>query len=208
MSIQHKDISDGDRHEVKGASTAVNKTVCMSNGDGTTSFSSVSYNDLTDIPVESFLYQDISGSSSASSQLPTATDTALQVTFGTGSSTSDTTLGSDGSITLNFIGPVYINTKLNFGRTSGTGVSVLMVRALLNGTQLGDTFSISLDDNASSIQYSRTFYLYSGTVGGVVTFEIIRDSSGINNGGLYKTAATASGWNDTPCASVEVYKLG
>lgn len=50
MSIQHIDINDSDRHEAKGASTAVNKTVCMSNGDGTTSFHNVAYADVTGTP--------------------------------------------------------------------------------------------------------------------------------------------------------------
>ena len=38
MTIQHRNIPDAERHEVKGASTAPANSVLKSNGDGTTSF--------------------------------------------------------------------------------------------------------------------------------------------------------------------------
>lgn len=38
MAIQHANIADADRHEVKGASTALKNHVLTSNGDATTSF--------------------------------------------------------------------------------------------------------------------------------------------------------------------------
>lgn len=38
MTIQHRNIPDAERHEVKGASTAPANSVLLANGDGTTSF--------------------------------------------------------------------------------------------------------------------------------------------------------------------------
>lgn len=38
MAVQHKDIPDSERHDVKGASSASLRQVLVSNGDGTTSF--------------------------------------------------------------------------------------------------------------------------------------------------------------------------
>lgn len=38
MAIQHRDIPDSERHEVKGASTAASNLFLAANGDGSTSF--------------------------------------------------------------------------------------------------------------------------------------------------------------------------
>lgn len=46
MAIQHRDIPDTERHEVKGASTASPHTVLVSNGDGTTTFKRISVQSL------------------------------------------------------------------------------------------------------------------------------------------------------------------
>lgn len=46
MAIQHRDIPDNERHEVKGASTAAPNTVLVANGDGSTSFKRVTVNEL------------------------------------------------------------------------------------------------------------------------------------------------------------------
>lgn len=50
MSTQHSAIADGDRHEVKGASSATANTVCTSNGDGTTKFAVYDYSNLSGKP--------------------------------------------------------------------------------------------------------------------------------------------------------------
>ena len=50
MAIEHANIADSDRHENKGASTALDGQYCKANGDGTTSFEFISYDELTDKP--------------------------------------------------------------------------------------------------------------------------------------------------------------
>lgn len=56
MAIEHVNISDSERHEPKGASTATTDTVLHSDGDGTTTWKFVSYNDLSDKPTLSTFY--------------------------------------------------------------------------------------------------------------------------------------------------------
>ena len=46
MAIQHKDIPDSERHDVKGASSASLRQVLTSNGDGTTSFQNLTVSHL------------------------------------------------------------------------------------------------------------------------------------------------------------------
>lgn len=48
---EHVDLPDAERHEPKGASTAVDNTVLKSNGDTTTSFGFVNYSEVQNTPV-------------------------------------------------------------------------------------------------------------------------------------------------------------
>ena len=50
MTIEHINIADNQRHEPRGASTASTNSVIHSNGDGTTVFKSVDYNNLINTP--------------------------------------------------------------------------------------------------------------------------------------------------------------
>lgn len=59
MAIEHQNIADANRHEPKGASTATTDTVLHSDGDGTTTWKFVSYDDLTDKPVFSDFYTEM-----------------------------------------------------------------------------------------------------------------------------------------------------
>ena len=117
MSIQHKDIDDSNIHEVKGASTASSKTVCMSNGDGTTSFNFVDYTNLSSLPVLGGTYI-LTSVSTATSQLPTALDTPLKVSY-TATVTPDVSVSSTGDITFNNPGNYQVSFRFNqIGRAS------------------------------------------------------------------------------------------
>lgn len=47
MTIQHKDIPDSERHELRGASTAIVGSVPVANGSGGTTFQKLSVNNFT-----------------------------------------------------------------------------------------------------------------------------------------------------------------
>lgn len=46
---EHVDIPDGERHEPKGAASAISGQVLQSNGDTTTSFNTLDINDLDNL---------------------------------------------------------------------------------------------------------------------------------------------------------------
>lgn len=207
MAIQHASIADADRHEAKGASSATAKTVCTANGTGGTSFQFVSYNDLTDTPTSTAWAASVSSFSTSASQLPSALSTALQVAFGSTVTTTDVTINNLGVVTFNTAGQYVVKLKLNFSRTTASGIALLLSRALLNGGQLGVTSGVTLDNNLSN-QYVEQTFLVTAAIGDDLTFEIVRDSGGINNGGLYKVTSATAGWSDLPSAAVEVYKFG
>lgn len=207
MALQHVDIGDADRHEPKHADTAVNKTVCMSNGDGTTSFNPVNYNDLVGVPTFSVLTLSNSGFSTAASQLPSAVNTPLQVEFGAGSVGTDVTISSLGLVTFNTAGKYLVMLDLNVSRTAAAGIAEILVRTLVNTTQVGNSFGVSMDNNLSAHHLYKPIIV---SVSALDTFkvEFIRDSTGINNGGLYKFTTSLAGWTDIPSAGIRVYKVG
>lgn len=148
--MEHLVIPDSQRHEAKGASTAVANTVLKANGNGTTSFGQVAYSELTGRPGFSGYQRVLTSSSSALSQNPSAVNTAMQIEFGAGATTGNATLNSAGLLTFNVAGDYQVTTFMRFGRTTATGLSIMFQRALINGIQTLNSNSVMLD-NASTI---------------------------------------------------------
>lgn len=203
--VEHVSIADVDRHEVKHASTGVLNQALLSNGDGTTRFGFPSYNNLTDKPVVEGYRQILTGFSTAASQLPSAVDTPLQVEFGAGVVTADATLASNGLLTINTPGQYIIGLFLRFGRTSGAGSAILLNRFLVNGVQGLNSNALKIGDQDTVIPFSANLNL-TASAGSTFALQIMRDSAGINNGGLYRIIPTVGGWNLCPSATIIVNK--
>lgn len=203
--VEHVSIADADRHEVKHASTGVLNQALLSNGNGTTRFGFTSYDDLVDKPVVVGYRQVLTGFSTAATQNPSAVDTPLQVEFGSGVSTTDATLASNGTLTINTAGDYNIGIFLRFGRTSGAGSAILLSRVLVNTNQILNTNSLKLGDQDTVIPFSANFNLQAAA-GAIFQLQIMRDSTGINNGGLFRILPTAAGWNLSPTATIVVSK--
>lgn len=203
--VEHVAIQDADRHEVKHASTAANKQVLTANGDGTTQFSFVDYNNLTNIPVPVGYIPILFGSSNATVQQPSALDTPYTVEFGPGSATTDATLASNGTVTFHTAGDYFISLFLRLGRTSGVGTAIMLNRLLVNGVQTLNSNGIKLSDADAIIPFSAGVVL-TVTPGTIFSTQIARDSAGVNNGGLFRIAPTTLGWNQCPSASIAVSK--
>lgn len=203
--VEHVVIEDAQRHEAKHASTAVLNQALLSNGDGTTRFSYVSYNNLTNVPALVGYRQVLSGFSSAASQAPSAVDTPLQIEFGAGSSATDATLASNGTLTFNTAGEYIVTLFLRFGRTSGAGTAILLNRFLVNGVQGLNSNALKIPDQDTIIPFSTSLAL---TVAAGTTFQlqIMRDSAGINNGGVFRVLPTVASWNLAPSATIVVSK--
>lgn len=203
--VEHVSIADADRHEVKHASTGVLNQALLSNGDGTTRFAFPSYDNLIDKPTIIGYQQVLSGFSSAGTQNPVALDTPLQVEFGSGSVTVDATLDATGTLTFHNAGEYIVTLFLRFGRTAAPGTSVLLNRFLINGVQGLNSNAVKLPDQDSVIPFSTSLNVQA-TAGMTFQLQIMRDSAGINNGGLTRILPTVAGWNLCPSATIVVSK--
>ena len=148
-------------------------------------------------------------SSDFSSQEPSGLDTPLQVQFGIqqGSGSDPVQLSSTGAITFNQAGLYLFNGYGNFERQgSSGGVCIIAFRSLINGVQVGQSKMVELDKVGVSIPYEVTVPL-NVSVGDVLTWEILRDSSGIDAGGLY-THNLLSSWSNVPSSSFTIWKVG
>lgn len=142
-------------------------------------------------------------------QEPTGLDTPLQVTFGPAQNgpTDPVQLDALGNITFNQAGLYLFNGYGNFERQgSSGGVTVTLFRALINGVQASPTKGVDLATTGTMIPYELTVPVQANA-GDVLTWEIMRDSSGVDGGGLY-THTVLGGWSDVPSADVFIYKVG
>lgn len=204
-NIEHKLIVDADRHEPKGASSATAKQSLLSNGDGTTYFGFTNYNDLAGKPVIKGYKQILYGASSASSQNPSSTDTPLGIEFGTAQSLTDVSLASTGVLTFLTPGQYLVELSLRLSRPIGTGTVILYTRAMYNGAQILASSSTTLTDIAAVIPVTHTI-LVDAAANDTFLMQVMRDSTGLNSGGLKQDTPTAAGWNASPTANITVYK--
>jgi hypothetical protein len=204
--VEHVSIADADRHEVKHASTGVLNQALLSNGDGTTGFRFVDYDNIANKPTFVGYQQILSGFSTAAAQNPAVLDTPLQVEFGAGVATAAATLAPTGLLTFNIAGDYIITLFLRFGRTAGPGTSILLNRFLINGVQGLNSNAVKLPDQDSVIPFSTSLNL-AATAGMTFALQIMRDSAGINNGGLSRVLPTVAGWNLCPSATIVVSKF-
>ena len=204
--VEHVLIPDVDRHEPKHASTALAGQALVANGDGTTKFEFLNYDSLSNVPAVAGYRQVLYSSSSAASQAPSATNTPLQVEFGPNQVQTDVTLSSTGTLTFNTTGDYIIGLFMRFGRTSGAGAAILFNRLLVNGVQALNSNSLKLNDQDIVIPFSATLPIHVTGAGSTFKVQIMRDSAGINNGGLYQLSPSLAGWNTSPSSSLVVYK--
>jgi hypothetical protein len=204
--VEHVSIQDADRHEVKHASTGVLNQALLSNGDGTTGFRFVNYADIAAKPTFVGYQQILSGFSTAAAQNPAVLDTPLQIEFGAGVVTAAATLSPTGLLTFNIAGDYIITLFLRFGRTAGPGTAITLNRFLINGVQGLNSNAVKLPDQDSVIPFSTSLNL-TATAGMTFALQIMRDSAGINNGGLSRVLPTVAGWNLCPSATIVVSKF-
>ena len=142
-------------------------------------------------------------------QEPAELGEVLQVTFGAaqGTISDPVQLLADGTIVFNESGLYLFNGYGNFERVgSSGGVSVTAFRALLNGVAIMPPKAVELDTPGVMIPYELTVPI-NATAGDELVWEIMRDSSGVNQGGLY-THALLDGWGTVPSTDVAIWKIG
>jgi len=156
-----------------------------------------------------FQFTPVLVAQSTVTQAPSALNTALQVTFGAAQGTSGDAvmISSGGLITFNETGLYLINGYGSVERQgSSGGTAILLFRFLVNGTQAGSVKAFHLDTPNLSTPYEITFPINITTAGTTASFEIMRDSSGTNAGGLYPHT-NLGGWSNVPSAEVNIWQL-
>ena len=156
-----------------------------------------------------FEFTPVLAAQSTVTQAPSALNTAQQVTFGAaqGSSGDAVMISSGGLITFNQTGLYLINGYGSVERQgSSGGTAIFLFRFLVNGVQAGTVKAFHLDTPNVSSPYEITFPINITTAGTTASFEIMRDSSGTNAGGLYPHT-NLGGWSNTPSTEVNIWQL-
>ena len=199
-NIEHKDIPEAGLHEPKGVSTATTGQVYISDGLGSGAWANSIVNP-SNLQVERLL----DAVSLAASQEPSATDSPIKIEFGAAQYTASDPVMIDaaGKLTINEAGTYRIKISLAYGRTGGAGVSELYFRALIDGTQAGQSVHAKIGNSDVYIPYSDEAWL-TLPAGLEIEYEMLRDSSGNNSGGVFAGNPNLAGWNDNPSAALRV----
>lgn len=148
-------------------------------------------------------------SASNDNQTPSGLNIPLQVRFGPdqGSLSTPVRLFANGEILFNQGGLYLFNGYANFERQGPSGgVAVIAFRALINGIQVSPSKMVEIDSVGVSTPYELTIPLQVNA-GDILTWEIMRDGSGVDRGGLY-THTLVGGWSNVPSTDVNVWKVG
>jgi hypothetical protein len=150
----------------------------------------------------------IDSSSTASTQSPTSLDTPIQVEFGEAISTGMIDLASDGTLTIKVTAYYQFVVNLTFGRDATNGIAYLFGRYLVNDVQPPTSNSVAAVLPNNTIRIPKLIVIIGKLQeGDEITFEIARDSAGVNNGGLFQEQLTTLDWLPAPTASIQVYNV-
>lgn len=141
-------------------------------------------------------------------QEPPDEATPIQVEFGPaiGTGGDPAQLLLNGGVQINTPGSYFMVHTFTVGRASSGTSAQINLRALINGTQIGNTFVYRMDDDEQSTMLAFTsFREYAGA--DVLTYEVARDSFGPNDGGLFAYPVNTIGWNGGFSAQVSVNQV-
>jgi hypothetical protein len=141
-------------------------------------------------------------------QIPAALDEPLVVSFGAaqGTSQDDVMIDASGKITFNTSGIYIINGYGAVERFGGSGgTAIFLFRGVLNGTQITATKAFHIPSINVSTPYDVTIP-FQANAGDEFYFEVMRDSTGVNAGGLY-IKDTIGGWGTVPSSQIQIWKL-
>jgi hypothetical protein len=154
----------------------------------------------------SLQFNQVLNGSSTVAQLPSALNTGLVIDFGPSQVNSVIFLASNGKIQFLEAGPYFVNAFGSVERQgSSGGIAVILFRAVLNGTQISLTKAIELQSTGVIIPYEVSIP-FQAQVGDTLWFEIMRDSSGVDAGGVYPHT-NLGGWSNVPSTQIQIWKL-
>lgn len=160
---------------------------------------------VSQVPTYTLEMSSVLSGVSASDQVPSGLDTALQVSFGAAQTTTPVSIDAAGTITFNERHLYIVNLAFRVGRTSVGAVAYFAIRDLYNGTQSLPTKVIETASVNEAKPYEVSIPYYP-SVGDTLSWEVMRDSAGFDAGGLFRQALSG-GWSDAPSASINIYKV-
>jgi hypothetical protein len=133
---------------------------------------------------------------------------AIQIEFGAAQFTVNEPVMIDvnGTVTFNDAGLYRIKSVFQFGRSGASGTSELLFRLVINGVQSGRSVGVKLG-NSDVLQYIDIDNWFNVPAGTVMDTEIMRDNSGNNSGGIFRTDPTDEGagtWEPVPCTMLRI----
>jgi len=148
-------------------------------------------------------YETILSADSLVSQNPVSLDTPIQVSFGGAQVTGVVDIDAAGNVSVIESGQYEFSFTFQYGRAGSGGISWLFFRILKNGTQIGTSPFVKLENlNADfPAEFNNTLDLVNTDI---ITVELVRDSRGNNSGGLVTEDPILVDWNESPSASLVV----
>lgn len=150
----------------------------------------------------------LTATSPLANQLPVALDTPINITFGAAQGTiaDPVMISGTGQITFNQAGQYTIQYLSHYGRTGSSGIAKLFTRTQVNGVTVGVSRTASLP-TADTLNPFTLRAKVNVNVGDVMVLQLIRDSSGVNDGGFYQADPVTAGFNNAPSAQIEISRL-
>ena len=138
-------------------------------------------------------------------QVPTGLDAPMQILFGPaqGTASDPVMLSAAGALTINRKKKYLLDVIVQYSRDNAGAAAWLFFRIKKNGAHFGNSIFAKLDNSNSDlpVQFSSRLDLAAGDV---LTFEMMRDSQGFDDGELLSTSPTPGDWAPVPSASITV----
>jgi hypothetical protein len=150
-----------------------------------------------------------------STQKPSGTGplNAIKAKFGAPQTTTYIDLDASGNVTFKENGNYLIHGKGQYGRDNTADTVLLHFRTMINfndgaeAVQVGDTISAEINNKKIVIPIEVSFALNVTNAPHTLYFEVMRDSSEKDDGGLYSFTPTGSTWNPSGSASILIERL-
>jgi len=137
-----------------------------------------------------------------------ATATATNITFGALKDLDSVKLEANGTLTIKKPGTYYITLEYIYGqRVATANLTTILFNVLQSGVQLGNTTSISFQDNniAQGTPISIPIMVTTTTANVVYNFQLAE--SGLGGARLVRLTNVVAGFADSPCAAITISKL-
>lgn len=137
--------------------------------------------------------KSVNAGANLTTQNPSGLDVPMQIALqDVGSENDDAQIFADGRIKINVGGTYLLHLGVQYGRVGSGSSSILYGRILIDGTPFGVPNKAELNNSRIEIP-TQTFTNLTYKAGQIITYEIWRDSSGANRGGLISTTPAIGG---------------